>query len=57
MYQQNNLEKEKSKALTYEQIRNIVLERKEDVKEMTRSRKKVTITQKPTKKVHNFEFV
>jgi hypothetical protein len=56
MYQQNNLDKEKSKPLTYEQIRDIVLERKEDVKEMTRSRKKVTVTQKP-KKVHNFEFV
>jgi hypothetical protein len=50
-------EKEKTKPLTYEQIRDIVLERKEDVKEITRSRKKVTVTQKPVKKVHNFEFV
>ena len=37
-------------------LRDIVLERKEDVKEMVRSRKRV-VTQKTQKKVHNFEFV
>ncbi len=55
MYHQND-DKEKTKPLTYEQIRDIVLERKEDVKEMIRTRKKV-VSQKPHKKVHNFEFV
>ena len=54
MYQ--TCEQEKNKPLTYAQIRDIVLERKEDVKEMVKSRKRV-ITQKPNKKIHNFEFV
>lgn len=50
--------REKSKPLTYEQIRDIVLDRKEDVKEMTKNKKKVTVVDnKPNKKVHNFEFV
>ena len=54
MYQ--TFDKDKNKHLTYEQIRDIVLERKEDVKEMVRSRKRV-VTQKTQKKVYNFEFV
>jgi len=49
-------DKDKNKPLTYEQIRDIVLERKEDVKEMVRNKKRV-VTQKTNKKVHNFEFV
>ena len=54
MYQ--TFDKDKNKPLTYEQIRDIVLERKEDVKEMVRSKKRV-VTQKTNTKVHNFEFV
>ena len=42
MYQPN-MDKDKNKPLTYEQIRDIVLERKEDVKEMVRNRKRVAI--------------
>jgi hypothetical protein len=54
MYQASG--QEKSKPLTYEQIRDIVLERKEDVKQPTRRKTKV-FSQEPTKKIHNFEFV
>ena len=32
--------KEKSKPLTYEQIRDIVLEKKEDVKDMAKKKRK-----------------
>ncbi len=49
-------EKEKTKPLTYEQIRDIVLDKKEDVKELIKHRKR-NVAQKQTKKVHNFEFV
>jgi hypothetical protein len=54
MYQASG--QEKSKPLTYEQIRDIALERKEDVKQPTRRKTKV-ISQEPNKKIHNFEFV
>ena len=54
MYQASG--QEKSKPLTYEQIRDIVLERKEDVKQPTR-RKTKAFSQEPNKKIHNFAFV
>ena len=49
----------KAKPLTYEQIRDIVLDKKEDVKHIpTKSLpKKVIAEQKPIKKNHNFQFV
>ena len=46
----------KSKSLTYEQIRDIVLERREDVKQPTRRKPKI-VSQEPNKKIHNFQFV
>ncbi len=49
-------EKEKTKPLTYEQIRDLVLDKKEDVKELIKHKKRVVV-QTPIKKVHNFEFV
>jgi hypothetical protein len=56
MYHQNT-DKEKTKPMTYEQIRDIVLDKKEDVKEMIKNKKKVKMVDQPIKKVHNFEFV
>ena len=54
MYQ--NKTQEKTKPLTYEEIRDIVLERKEDVKRQTKHKPSI-VSQKPNKKIHNFEFV
>jgi hypothetical protein len=54
MYQTTT--QEKSKSLTYEQIRDIVLERREEVKEPTRRKPKI-VSQEPNKKIHNFQFV
>ena len=51
------MEKEKAKPLTYEQIRDIVLDKKEDVKHIpTKSISKKVVTKQP-KKNHKFEFV
>ena len=47
---------EKSKPLTYEQIRDIVLDKQQSVKNIKISKRK-TVSQKPSKKNHNFEFV
>ena len=54
MYQTTT--QEKSKPLTYEQIRDIVLDKKEDVKQPARRKTKI-VSQEPNKKIHNFEFV
>ena len=55
MYQTTT--QEKSKPLTYEQIRDIVLDKKEDVKQTPTRRKPKIVSQEPNKKIHNFEFV